>query len=44
VAELQLRQLDATRAIKMIALTGHGLAEDQQRVLAGCTARDSAPD
>jgi signal transduction histidine kinase len=29
----RLRQLDATSAIKMIALTGYGLAEDQKRVL-----------
>lgn len=29
----RLRQLDATSNIKMIALTGYGLAEDQKRVL-----------
>jgi signal transduction histidine kinase len=29
----RLRQMDATAAIKMIALTGYGLAEDQKRVL-----------
>ena len=29
----RLRQLDATSTIKLIALTGYGLAEDQKRVL-----------
>lgn len=29
----RLRQMDTTAAIKMIALTGYGLAEDQKRVL-----------
>jgi signal transduction histidine kinase len=29
----RLREMDATSAIKMIALTGYGLAEDQKRVL-----------
>jgi signal transduction histidine kinase len=29
----RLRQIDATSGIKMIALTGYGLAEDQKRVL-----------
>jgi signal transduction histidine kinase len=29
----RLRQIDATSTIKMIALTGYGLAEDQKRVL-----------
>lgn len=29
----RLRQMDSTAAIKMIALTGYGLAEDQKRVL-----------
>ena len=32
----RLRQSDATSTIKMIALTGYGLADDQKRVLEAC--------